>query len=69
MMSLSSLHQEEQVKGKSAKRKKESPSNDRNYPGRSFLGFYFCILHFAFCLLTCCSLSPATTAPREEACC
>jgi hypothetical protein len=48
MMSLSSRHRKEQVKGQSAKRKRQSPSNDGNYPGKSFLGLYFCLLRFAF---------------------
>ena len=53
MTRLSSVHREEQVKVQSAKRKRQSRSKDGNYPGKSFLGLYFCVLHFAFCLLTC----------------
>jgi hypothetical protein len=67
MMSLSSLHREEQVKGQRSKRKRQSRSKRRYYPGKLFLVSYFCLLHFAFCLLTCSSRSPATTAPWEGA--
>jgi hypothetical protein len=60
MMSLSYVHREEQIKEQvkmqSAKGKWQSQGG-------------FCLLHFAFCLLTCSSLSPATTAPREDAYC
>jgi hypothetical protein len=52
-MKMGTFQMQEQVNGQIAKRKRQSPSKDCNYPGKSFLGFYFCILHFAFCVLTC----------------
>jgi len=47
---------EEQVKRQTAKRKWQSHSKDCIGPIKSFLGFYFCILRFAICLLTCYSV-------------
>jgi hypothetical protein len=45
---------EEQVKRESPKHKCQGRS--RNDPGKSFLGFYFCLLRFAIGLLTCSSV-------------
>jgi hypothetical protein len=69
MMSLSCVQRKEQVKSQSAKRKRQSHGKEYNYPGMAVLGLYFCVLHFAFCLLTCSSLPPATTALWEEVYC
>jgi hypothetical protein len=52
-MKMGTFQMQEQVKGQIAKRKRQSPSNARNYPRKLFLGFCFCVLDFAFCILTC----------------
>ena len=54
MTSFSSV--QEQVKGQIAKCKWQSPSKEPDCSDKSFLVLYFCLLRFAFCLLTCSSL-------------
>jgi hypothetical protein len=51
-MKMGTFQTQERVKGQIAKRKRQSPGKDCNYPGKSFWGytFAFCTLRFAFCL-------------------